>query len=78
MEPPPRQALCCTMSRPLLADSPLRQALDCSDNAIALTNRDRQVVYVNQGFTRLLASPVTKRGAVTSATCCRARTRTKA
>ena len=38
---------------PLLADSPLRQALDCSDNAIALTNRDRQVVYVNQGFTRL-------------------------
>jgi len=42
---------------PLLADSPLRQALDCSDNAIALTNRDRQVVY---------------------ATCCRARTRTKA
>ena len=31
----------------------MRQALDCSDNAIALTNRDRQVVYVNQGFTRL-------------------------
>jgi diguanylate cyclase (GGDEF)-like protein/PAS domain S-box-containing protein len=38
---------------PALADGPLRRALDCSDNAIAMTNSARQVVYVNQGFTRL-------------------------
>lgn len=38
---------------PVLADAPLRNALDCSDNAIAMTNSDRQVVYVNRGFTRL-------------------------
>ncbi|PIF26835.1 PAS domain S-box-containing protein/diguanylate cyclase (GGDEF)-like protein [Acidovorax sp. 56] len=38
---------------PELANGPLRNALDCSDNAIAMTNSDRQVVYVNHGFTRL-------------------------
>lgn len=36
-----------------IADGPLRKALDCSDNAIVLTNRHREVVYVNKGFTRL-------------------------
>lgn len=40
-------------SLPELANGPLRNALDCSDNAIAVTNSDRQVVYVNHGFTRL-------------------------
>ena len=38
---------------PELANGLLRNALDCSDNAIAMTNGDRQVVYVNHGFTRL-------------------------
>lgn len=38
---------------PELGNGPLRNALDCSDNAIAITNSDRQVVYVNHGFTRL-------------------------
>jgi diguanylate cyclase (GGDEF)-like protein/PAS domain S-box-containing protein len=38
---------------PELESVPLRHALDCSDNAIAMTNSDRQVVYVNEGFTRL-------------------------
>ncbi|PJI97043.1 diguanylate cyclase/phosphodiesterase with PAS/PAC sensor(s) [Acidovorax sp. 69] len=36
-----------------LADAPLRNALDASDNAIVMTNSAKRVVYVNQGFTRL-------------------------
>ena len=36
-----------------LADAPLRKALDDSDNAIVMSNAARQVVYVNEGFTRL-------------------------
>ena len=36
-----------------LADAPLRCALDASDDAIVLSDRLRNVVYVNAGFTRL-------------------------
>lgn len=36
-----------------LADAPLRRALDASDDAIVLSDRLRNVVYVNAGFTRL-------------------------
>ena len=36
-----------------LADAPLRKALNDSDNAIVMSNRDRLVVYVNEGFSRL-------------------------
>ncbi len=67
------------MGHPLLADSPLRQALDCSDNAIALTNRDRQVVYVNQGFTRLFGFTIDEaRGRLPQRHAARHRTRTRA
>ncbi|MBV7431114.1 EAL domain-containing protein [Acidovorax sp. sif0715] len=37
----------------LLADAPLRRALDASDNAIVMSNSARLVVYINEGFTRL-------------------------
>ena len=37
-----------------LADAPLRRALDASDNAVVMTNSSKRVVYVNEGFTRLL------------------------
>ena len=36
-----------------LADAPLRRALDASDDAIVLSDRLRNVVYINEGFTRL-------------------------
>ncbi|MBV7541702.1 bifunctional diguanylate cyclase/phosphodiesterase [Acidovorax sp. sic0104] len=36
-----------------LADAPLRKALNDSDNAIVMSNRERLVVYVNEGFSRL-------------------------
>ncbi|KQO24409.1 diguanylate cyclase [Acidovorax sp. Leaf76] len=36
-----------------LADAPLRKALDDSDNAIVMSNSERLVVYVNEGFARL-------------------------
>lgn len=48
--PTPPQA---TPSPAPLADTQLRHALDASDNAIVLSNSDRRVVYVNEGFTRL-------------------------
>lgn len=38
---------------PMLADAPLRRALDASDSALVMTNSARRVVYVNDGFTRL-------------------------
>ncbi|MFN4121468.1 EAL domain-containing protein [Acidovorax sp.] len=36
-----------------MADAPLRRALDASDDAIVLSNSQRRVVYVNEGFSRL-------------------------
>jgi diguanylate cyclase (GGDEF)-like protein/PAS domain S-box-containing protein len=42
-----------TVPTPLLADASLRKALDDSDNAIVMSNSDKLVVYVNDGFTRL-------------------------
>jgi diguanylate cyclase (GGDEF)-like protein/PAS domain S-box-containing protein len=46
--PPPGSA-----ARSPLGDAPLRTALDASDNAIVISNSTREVVYVNDGFTRL-------------------------
>ena len=43
-----------TLLTATLADAPLRRALDASDNAVVMTNSSKRVVYVNEGFTRLL------------------------
>ena len=47
-------SLSCLPQQPAtLADVPLRRALDASDNAIAISDRTKRVVYINDGFTRL-------------------------
>lgn len=52
--PPSGSLLSCLPHPPFtLADAPLRKALDASDNAIAISDSARRVVYVNDGFTRL-------------------------
>lgn len=52
--PPSRPLSQCAPSLlSTVGDSPLRRALDASDNAIVLTDSSRQVVYVNGGFSRL-------------------------
>lgn len=52
-QPPAAPAYPGGNARDLLEDAPLRRALDASDNAIVISNSAREVVYVNEGFTRL-------------------------